>query len=288
MPTFIALPRIAALAALIPALLISHVARAQQAIELPTQRIVPGGVATLPLGPAPTRPQAYTGGVPLLVVGDSGGWTAVLGIPLSAKPGAGSVLLRRAGHADTSIDYAIEPKKYAEQHLTVPQRTVDLSKEDLARYERERVRQSEVIATFSESWPSALRMRAPVPGPRSSSFGLRRVFNGQARSPHSGMDIAAETGTLVLAPAAGRVVDTGNYFFNGNTVWIDHGAGLLSMLCHLSAIDVKPGDAVKPGQPIGAVGATGRVTGAHLHWSVSLNRTMVDPELFLRDDDAPR
>ena len=288
MPTFIALPRIAALAALIPALLISHVARAQQAIELPTQRIVPGGVATLPLGPAPTRPQAYTGGVPLLVVGDSGGWTAVLGIPLSAKPGAGSVLLRRAGHADSRIDYAIEPKKYAEQHLTVPQRTVDLSKEDLARYERERVRQSEVIATFSESWPSALRMRAPVPGPRSSSFGLRRVFNGQARSPHSGMDIAAETGTPVLAPAAGRVVDTGNYFFNGNTVWIDHGAGLLSMLCHLSAIDVKPGDAVKPGQPIGAVGATGRVTGAHLHWSVSLNRTMVDPELFLRDDDAPR
>ena len=285
MPTFLVLIRIAAL---VPALLISNIARAQPPIELPTQRIVPGGVATLPLGSAPTRPQAYTGDVPLLVIGDRDGWTAVLGIPLSAKPGPGSVLLRRAGHADTRIDYAIEPKKYAEQHLTVPQRTVDLSKEDLARYERERVRQNEVIATFSESWPSGLRMRAPVPGPRSSSFGLRRVFNGQARSPHSGMDIAAETGTPVLAPAAGRVIDTGNYFFNGNTVWIDHGAGLLSMLCHLSAIDVKPGDAVKPGQPVGAVGATGRVTGAHLHWSVSLNRTMVDPELFLRDDDAPR
>jgi murein DD-endopeptidase MepM/ murein hydrolase activator NlpD len=256
--------------------------------ELPTQLIVPGGVATLPLGPSPTRPQAYSGGVPLMVVGEVSGWIAVLGIPLSAKPGEGAILVRRAGHADAKLTYAIEAKQYAEQHLKVPPRTVDLSKEDLARYERERVHQSEVIATFSDHWPSVLRMRPPTPGVRSSSFGLRRVFNGQPRSPHSGMDIAAAAGTPVVAPAAGRVIDTGNYFFNGNTVWIDHGAGLLSMLCHLSAIDVKPGDELAPGQRVGAVGATGRVTGAHLHWSLSLNRTMVDPELFVRDDDTPR
>lgn len=257
-------------------------------VELPAQLIVPGGVATLPIGPAPTRPHAFSGGVPLMVVGDSGGWVAVLGIPLSAKPGNGAILVRRAGRADTQVTYTIEAKQYAEQHLKVPQRTVDLSKEDLARYDRERARQNEVIATFSEQWPSALRMRPPTPGVRSSSFGLRRVFNGQPRNPHSGMDIAAASGTPVVAPAAGRVIDAGDYFFNGNTVWIDHGAGLLSMLCHLSAIDVKPGDEVTPGQRIGAVGATGRVTGAHLHWSISLNRTMVDPELFVREDDAPR
>jgi murein DD-endopeptidase MepM/ murein hydrolase activator NlpD len=261
---------------------------AAQTLELPTQRIVPGGVATIELGAAPSRPAAFSGGVPVMVVGDPGGWIAVLGIPLSAKPGSGAVLVRRAGRADTQVSYTIESKQYAEQHLKVPQRTVDLSKDDLARYERERARQSEVIATFSEHWPSALRMRAPTPGVRSSSFGLRRVFNGQARAPHGGMDIAAAAGTPVVAPAAGRVIDTGDYFFNGNTVWIDHGAGLLSMLCHLSAIDVRPGDAVESGQRVGAVGATGRVTGAHLHWSLSLNRTMVDPELFVRDDESPR
>jgi len=273
-----------ALAAL---LLCAPLLAAAQMPDLPKQRGVPGGVVAVPLGAAPSRPLAHVNHVPLMVLGDSGNWVALVGIPLSAKPGAAALQMRRAaGQPDVNVPYAIEAKQYAEQHLKVPQRTVDLSKEDLARYEREREHQNQVVGTFTPDLPVALRMLQPTPGARSSSFGLRRVFNGQARSPHSGMDIAAETGTPVIAPAAGRVLDTGDYFFNGNTVWIDHGAGLLTMLCHLSAIDVKPGDQVTAGQRVGAVGATGRVTGAHLHWSVSLNRTMVDPELFLRDDDA--
>lgn len=261
---------------------------AAQMPELPTQHGVPGGVVALSLGAAPQRPQAHVGEVPLMVLGDASNWVALVGIPLSAKPGSAAIEVRGPGHAELRVSYQIEPKQYAEQRLKVAPRTVDLSPEDLARYERERAHQSEVIATFTDHLPAALRMRPPTPGVRSSSFGLRRVFNGQPRAPHSGMDIAAAAGTPVVAPAAGRVIDRGNYFFNGNTVWIDHGAGLLSMLCHLSAIDVEPGQQVAAGQRIGAVGATGRVTGPHLHWSLSLNRTMVDPALFVRDDDAPR
>lgn len=259
------------------------------ALEMPTSQAVPGGVAVLKLGAAAARPRAEAAnGVPVLVVGEPGGWSAVVGIPLGAKPGAGAITVRLAGRPERRVSYRIEAKQYAEQHLKVPQAKVDLSPEDLARYERERDHQSQVIATFSNQWPSELSLRQPTPGPRSSSFGLRRVFNGQARNPHSGMDIAAETGAPVSAAAAGRVIDTGDYFFNGHTVWLDHGAGLLTMYCHLSAIDVRVGDVVAAGDRIGAVGATGRVTGAHLHWSVSLNRTMVDPALFLREAEAAR
>ncbi|AVS71105.1 peptidase M23 [Paracidovorax avenae] len=244
---------------------------------------VPGGVARLSLGPSAQRPQAHAGEVPLLVLGDAIEWTAIVGIPLSAPTGTASVRVQADGEAPRDIAYRVEPKRYKEQRLTVAPRTVDLSAEDNARYERERAHQQQVMATFSSPLPRAvdLAMHQPVPGRRSSSFGLRRVFNGQARNPHSGMDIAAATGTPVVAPLPGKVIDTGDYFFNGGTVWLDHGGGLLTMYCHLSAIDVQVGDMLTTGQAFCKVGATGRVTGPHLHWGVMLNRTMVDPALFL-------
>jgi murein DD-endopeptidase MepM/ murein hydrolase activator NlpD len=247
----------------------------------PRAAVVPGGVARLSLGPAATRPQAHAGEVPLLVVGDAIEWTALVGIALAAQPGDATITVTAPGEVPRRVPYRVLPKKYQEQRLTVSPRTVDLSPEDQARYEREREHLAGVMATFSPAVPPRLQMQVPAPGRRSSSFGLRRVFNGQARNPHSGMDIAAATGTPVRAPLDGRVVDVGDYFFNGGTVWLDHGAGLLSMYCHLSAMDVKPGDQLRAGEAFCKVGATGRVTGPHLHWSVMLNRAMVDPALFI-------
>ena len=250
-------------------------------VDLPEQRLEPGGVAVVDLGASAERPRASVGGVPALVVGDPTRWTAVLGIALSAVPGSVELRVARAGQAETREPIDIGAAHYAEQRLSVAPGKVDLSPRDLARYERERLHLAAVAATLSDALPATLLMQQPAAGPRSASFGMRRVFNGQARSPHSGMDIAAPVGTPVVAASAGRVIDVGDYFFNGRSVWLDHGAGLLTMYCHLSATHVKPGDRVAVGDTIGSVGATGRVTGPHLHWSVSLNRVMVDPALFL-------
>jgi murein DD-endopeptidase MepM/ murein hydrolase activator NlpD len=260
-------------------------ARASSA-TLPRAAAVPGGIAIVELGAAALRPSATIGGRPVMVLAkpeQEGFWIAVVGIGLAADPKQRQTLTVRAGHgAAREIAFALEPKRYAEQRLTVPRRHVDLSPRDLARYERERVHLADVSSRFTASRePATLLLRSPADGPRSSSFGLRRIFNGAKRNPHSGMDIAAAAGTPVFAAAAGVVADTGDYFFNGNTVIVDHGQGLLTLYCHLSAIETAAGALVDAGARIGRVGATGRVTGAHLHFSVYLNATPVDPALFL-------
>ncbi|MEJ8840258.1 peptidoglycan DD-metalloendopeptidase family protein [Ramlibacter sp. AN1133] len=256
-------------------------ARAAAAGALPRDARVPGGVARIALGPASERPRAQDDALPLLVAGSTAAWTAIVGIPLAARPGRAQIQVQAAGESRT-LDYTVRAKSYPQQRLRVAPGQVDLSPEDQARHERERAHQLSVMETFSLRAPeSPFAMSAPVSGRRSSSFGLRRVFNGQARAPHAGMDIAAALGTPVTAPLEGRVVDTGDYFFNGGTVWLDHGGGLLTLYCHLSEIFVQAGDLLRAGERLGAVGATGRATGPHLHWGVLLNRTMVDPALFL-------
>ena len=171
----------------------------------PNASQVPGGIARLSLGPAAARPVAHAGDVPLLVLGDVIEWTALVGIALSAVPGQASITLQLEGGGQRQIAYTVASKRYSEQRLKVAPRTVDLSPDNEARYERERAHQATVMATFSTPLPDALslRMQVPVPGRRSSSFGLRRVFNGQSRNPHSGMDIAAGHGNAGGGAAAG-------------------------------------------------------------------------------------
>jgi murein DD-endopeptidase MepM/ murein hydrolase activator NlpD len=247
---------------------------------LPRTAHVAGGVVIVPLGDAAQpAPAAAFNDTPVMVVKHENQWHAVLGVPLSTQPGTIQLQVTRSGVAE-SIPIEIAGKQYPAQYLTVPPRQVDLSPEDLARVKDEQTRQRETLATFSPEPPSTFVLRRPV-GRISSPYGFRRFFNNQPRNPHSGTDFAAPTGTPVVATANGTVVSTGDYFYNGKVIFIDHGQGLITMYCHLSNIRVEPGQRVKVGEQIGDVGATGRVTGPHLHLGVALNRTMVDPLLFI-------
>ena len=255
---------------------------AASAVPLPQTSLVPGGVYVLPIESTSTQAPVVTlDGQRAMVLRSNAHWVAVVGLPLSEKPGRLTVLVRDGVAPEKTVGFDITDKHYVTQSLKVAPGKVDLSKEDEERVNREIPHIKATVATFSDTAPTTLRLRQPIPGVRSSSYGMRRIFNNEPRSPHTGMDIAAPTGTPVKAPAAGRVIDTGDYFFNGNTVFIDHGEGLITMYCHLSEIDVKSGQSVTTGEVIAKVGATGRVTGPHLHFGVALNATFVDPALFL-------
>lgn len=250
---------------------------------VPTQSLVPGGVALIPIaGGADEPPRVTLGDAPAMVLRRDDRWLAVVGIPLGTKPGRIDVVIAQREARPVTVPLTIKPKTYVTQRLRVSPGMVELAPADLARVNRERPLLQDALAAFSDVPPATLRLEQPVPGTRSSSYGLRRVFNGQPRNPHTGMDIASPAGTPIAAPLAGTVVATGDFYFNGGTVILDHGQGLVTMYCHLSTIGVKAGDVVRTGAVIGNVGSTGRATGPHLHWGVSLNRTMVDPALFLQ------
>lgn len=238
----------------------------------------PGGIAIIDVGPATTAaPSVSFADRPILVMARDGRWQAVVGIPLDTTPGMATL---RVGDRDVRFD--VLEHAYREQHLTVKNQShVTPDSAQLARIGKERQIIDKALRNFRAVASNGIELDAPIEGPRSSSFGLRRFFNDQPRSPHKGMDIAAVAGTPVAAPRAGLVTAIGEYFFNGNTVILDHGQGYVTMYCHLSRIDVTEGDELSAGDVLGAVGATGRVTGAHLHFGTYLNGTAVDPGLLL-------
>jgi murein DD-endopeptidase MepM/ murein hydrolase activator NlpD len=252
--------------------------------SLPLSSSVPGGVAVISLGSvtsAAGKPQVWFGDQPVLVTPDHGLWYAVVGLPLDTVPGPHQLRVAIGG-TTKALDFAVNAKKYPEQHVTLKDKSkVELSAEDEARAERELA----AITGLKHHWRAAeetdLAFIRPVNGELAGRFGVRRFFNGEPRAPHAGIDVAVAPGTPVKASAHGRVLAVDDYFFNGRTVFVDHGNGLITMYCHLERIDVQAGDEVLKGQRIGLSGQTGRATGPHLHWSVVLNGAMVDPELFV-------
>ncbi len=249
-----------------------------------TESSVPGGVKVVDLGKASeTRPHARFGSKKIMVIKKDGKWLGLVGLSLKTIPGDYIVSYTTGKSGKKNHEYAIKvlPKNYPEQRIKMKQKKyVSPNKEQLARISKEKKHMGKLFKIWRDTDVS-IDLSWPVKGTVSSPFGLKRFFNDQPRNPHSGLDIAAPEGTEILMPSDGIVIDTGNYYFNGNTVFVDHGQGLISMFNHMNKITVKTGDKLKRGDKVGEVGKTGRVTGPHLHWSLNLNQTRVDPMLFL-------
>lgn len=246
---------------------------------------VPGGIAIIPLGikADAAMPIVTWNKKPIATLASADAWFAILGVPLSTEPGTHTINISTEPENFT-LAFDVMDASYEEQRITLKSdRKVNPAPLDMERINREKVRLGKVKRTRTQTL-NAFNFIWPVKGPISSTFGLRRFFNNQPRRPHGGIDIAMPTGTPIVAPADGTVIDTGEYFFNGNSVFIEHGLGVQTFYAHMDSISVEINDVVKQGDVIGTVGETGRVTGAHLHWSLGLNGTWVDPTLVLAND----
>ncbi|HHJ80079.1 MAG TPA: M23 family metallopeptidase [Candidatus Tenderia electrophaga] len=254
-----------------------------QAIELPQQDSVPGGIAIIQLNATgDVAPRVSYRKKPVMVIKSQQAWYALVGIPLTAKSGTHNISSKHAGN-ENRYSFQVADKQYESQHITIKnKRKVNPNKNDMKRIGKERKKINAALAHWDDTlYTRTLQLDLPVQGRLSSPFGLRRFFNEQPRKPHSGIDIAAAKGTPITAPASGKIILTGNFFFNGNSAFIDHGQGLITMYCHMDSIKVKDGQLIKQGEQIGTIGMTGRVTGPHLHWSISMNNARIDPNLIV-------
>ena len=221
-------------------------------------------------------------------------WRALLGIDLDQRPGTYPLTIDAPAPHGLSArrDLTVAAGRFLRRVLQVAPDYVNPPPDVLARISSDNDFMRTVYTRSSPDASWRTGFTRPVPGPANSSFGTRSVFNGEARSPHAGTDFLSPTGTPVLAPAAGRIVAARDLFFTGNTVVIDHGIGVFSLLAHLSRIDVQEGQVVTVDHIVGLVGATGRVTGPHLHWALRIGAARVDAlsaiALLGNDRQAPR
>ena len=266
-----------------PRLTITHKARALQPGEVAVLTIVSNTALSSmevkafdhiqraqPLPPTSARPNA---------------WIALVGIDLDVRPGTYNVSVSAkgpAGAATARHRLVVKAKRFPTRRLTVDPDFVDPPASQAARIERER-------AALTAAWegnagPASvpdLSFVPPVPEKANSAFGTRSIFNGERRGAHGGADFPSKAGEPIKAPAPGKVVIAEDYYFTGGTVVVDHGMGIVSLFAHMSEIFVKAGTDVSQGEVLGLVGATGRVTGPHLHWTVRVNGARVDPMSLL-------
>ena len=252
--------------------------------SLPESTNVPGGIAVVVLcsvEACASAPQSWLGEQMVLVTADHNQWVAVVGLALSTKPGSHELRYKVGEEMKTQV-FEVNEKKYPEQHIKLKDKSkVQLSAADEARAEREIATIMQLKLHWRAATDTDLAFVLPAEGKLAGRFGLHRFFNGVARAPHVGLDVAVDSDTPIRASAQGKVLAVGDYFFNGKTIFVDHGNGLITMYCHLNRIDVQAGTTVSKGQLLGLSGMSGRATGPHLHWSVVLNGAMVDPELFI-------
>jgi murein DD-endopeptidase MepM/ murein hydrolase activator NlpD len=209
---------------------------------------------------------------------EAGGWRALVGIDLDVKPGTYPISIDvDDGRLKTTYELVVNPRTFPTRRLSVDPAFVNPPASERERIDRDAKLLADVWRTPAPGRLWSSPFVRPVPEPANSRFGTRSIYNGVPRSAHGGADFPSPSGTGIHAPNAGRIVVARDLYFTGNTVIIDHGLGLFSMLAHLSAFDVSEGDTVAAGQLVGRVGATGRVTGPHLHWAVRANGARVDP-----------
>ena len=253
---------------------VAHTARA----------MTPGEVARVtvrPTTPLSTLEGTWLGQTAMFFEDTNGSWQGLAPIDLDTPAGTYTLRLAartREGH-ETEQRHLMRvlPRTFPSRRITVAEKFATPPADELPRIEREQALTDAIFATMTPERFWSAPFVAPVPGASTSSFGRRSIVNGQPRSPHSGTDFQAATGTPVTAPNRGRIVLADDLYFPGVTVIIDHGAGVYSYLAHLSSIAVKNGDLVERGDRIGLSGATGRVTGPHLHWSLRVGKARIDP-----------